>query len=92
MMEFHTQPTRFGIAVYIKNLDIQKLDIEMAKYGYKQINMPSDYYPLADRYYHHPIFGMAMLKQDLLVTTTPQAQRHIQQLVMNQDIEWIWHV
>lgn len=92
-MEFHTQITQFGNAVWIKNLDIIALDNEMAKYGYAILtSLPKDWSIRADRYYYHKQFGMALLRDNVLEATGIEAQRYLQQLVDNQDIEWIWHV
>lgn len=92
-MEFHTQKTQFGNAVWIKNLNIEMLDILMAKYGYEILpSLPKDSHLRIDRYYYHKQFGMALLRDNVLEATGIEAQRYLQQLVDNQDIEWIWHV
>lgn len=95
-MHFTTQPTQFGNAVYVHDLNVDLLDSEMIKIGYAV--MPDDVaktmWVRCERcYVHHDRnIGIATLNGNMLETVGHTAQMHLQQIVSNQEFEIIWHV
>jgi len=93
-MHFTTQPTQFGLAVYVHDIDLKLLDVAMERIGYTvaSAEMGAIMWLHADRYYYHPVFGFACLKGGVIEAVGSAAQKHLQMIVIKQDSEIIWHV
>ena len=91
-----TQPTQFGNAVFVHDLDVKELDAAMMAIGYKHVDESifggsRATFLTAERYYLHSVFGLATLKNQLLETVGLSAQFHLQGIVLAQQLDILWH-